>query len=1280
MMSPWEKILATLADEQKTAATARGNTVVSAGAGSGKTRVLAVRYLYLVKELGMHPSRIACLTFTNKASAEMQERIRGMLEDCAREDPVFADALAAFPQSCVTTLDSLCSEIARNASARWGIPPDFAIDQQAARDETRAVALEYLLKRRTEPVPARFIAANGFEGAVEALCSLATGRDGLMGPAELAFDPESQSRKLGFAVEALHLAITSAMEAGRGLDSGTAKGPKSWVDAAEAWPDEAPDPADPAALSTAADRYRSLAAMQKPRGTTPAAHYFNPACDSIKQQATAAFLACQALADPDRGAALGFARDFILAAREKRAASGMLQFQDVAAMAREALLRDSALRTWYKARFDAVMVDEFQDDNELQKDILYLLAEKRSRIPAGNGSGTTSAGSGPDDTTVPGPADLEPGVLFFVGDEKQSIYLFRNADVKVFRGLADELATTAVNATTDTTTQTTATTTITTSGHGGQDSSACLNLSTNWRSEPELIEFFNQTFSRIMPAPDDLAARDYEARFAGLLAGPATPGVQACVTWMEAPKAQGEQGTGDSASLGALEAQAWQVAQLIRELVDGKVPITAKGASGKEALPCRYEDIAILFRATAAQNTYERYLRIFGIPYTATATAGLYVESILGDLYAILRLVAFPDDRLALASVLRGPFARLSDEACFVILERSRDQGFSLAIPGIPEPTGLPETSGLPPPPGLLADLQEADAQKARTMLETWTWLRSSADRLSLAELVSALWYERGLRWNVLRNPDNTAYLEHFDFAWSLAADADARGLRLCDFIASLEPLIGEVKKVEDVSVVRESARGVSVMTVHASKGLEFPVVIVPGAENTGRGDRQEAIAMNERLRPSIRLMDDQGHTVDPVYQMEKTMDAMERTVGDTVMDEDLAETVRLFYVACTRAVSRLYLCAKAPHNEDKKGKSFRGLFLRAWPEIEAGTMAAALSVPGTSSSAATAVTTVTSVTATESAKPGRILPDWLILEPIPDRTVTDYARLVRSGSTKPDGAAAAATFLADAPAPALPVRRARWAVTAAAETLATAAEAQTASTGAFAASTESQAASTEAPASSAAGSAPPDEAMSQAAEEGFGEDSFGTLCHELTESLLLHPDREPEAGPGSTHKLSRLSATTRAAILAEALSLARGFTGSPRGLAAAAARDALAAGQAGAVFSLEYGFTWQGQAGSRPVFLNGSMDLVYGDAHGVCVVDFKTDRLIRPERHAFQLGVYRESARSIFGVPAQAILYYLRSGEEREINLVPDASALDTGTLHTGVTGCFSANQASYV
>jgi ATP-dependent exoDNAse (exonuclease V) beta subunit len=1166
MMNNWETILAGMAAEQQVAATSRGNTVVSAGAGSGKTRVLAVRYLYLVKERGLHPSRIACLTFTNKASAEMQERIRGMLETCAKDDQVFSDALAAFPQSCVTTLDALCSEIARNASTFWGIPPDFTVDQKLTREETSSVALEYLLRRRSEQVPARFIAANGFEGSVEALCSLASGRDGLLGPVDQAFDPEVQDKRLYMALEALHLDVSSELEAGKGLDSGTAKVSKDWVDLAEAWSQDLPDFLDPEQLTRLGSRYRVLASLRKPTGKSDAALYFNGACDGIRQKAAAVLSGCQALSDPARSTALAFAKDFILAAREKRTASGTLQFQDVAAMARQALLHDGDLRSWYKARFDAIMVDEFQDDNELQKDILYLLAQRRDLPPS-------------NECKLPTAKELEPGVLFFVGDEKQSIYRFRNADVKVFRGLAEELYSSQNPSN---------------SGHEVGTKPACLKLSTNWRSEPELIEFFNQTFSRIMPLPEDESARNYEARFAGLLPGPATPGVSAQVTWLEALQTAPGASQDDEASLDILEAQAWQLAQLIRELVDSAMPVSSKGSLGKQAKACRYEDIAILFRSTAAQNTYERFLRLFGIPYTATATAGLYTESILGDLYAILRLTAFPDDRLALASVLRGPFAQLADDSCFTILERSRDHGLRLEDPG------------------LLAGLEKADLVRAQTLLATYSWLRRCADRLSLAELVSTLWHERGLRWNVLRNPDNTAYLEHFDFVWSLACDADKRGLKLCDFIADLEPLIGQVRKTEDVPVVRESARGVAVMTIHASKGLEFPVVIIPGADNIGMNNRQEAIVMNERFGPSLRLMDASGQTSDPVFKFEKQLDAMARTFDGTVMDEELAETIRLFYVACTRAVSRLYFCAKTPTRDDSAGRSFRSLFLHAWPQAETALYGSATSDP------------------LNIAEPEEKLPQWLAVAPVPRRTVADYARLTNADPLRTGSATQAARRLAEAPVAAMPSRRSRWAVTAAAENIV------------IRGTTASQQ------------SRDPVE-KNRLVAEGFGEDSFGTLCHELTEQLLLFPGSRPEPSAGTLRKLDRLATTAKEGILSEALGLAHAFVHSPRGLAAAAARNEQAAGKTGAVFNLEFGFTWQGRSDGLPVFLSGSMDLVYGDEHGVYVIDFKTDQLVQPEHHAFQLAVYRESAEAIFGVPAIALLYYLRSGEEREIDLVPE-------------------------
>ena len=207
----------------------------------------------------------------------------------------------------------------------------------------------------------------------------------------------------------------------------------------------------------------------------------------------------------------------------------------------------------------------FRSDNDLQKRVLYSIAERRDRTDAGRGPAV-------------GPHDLEPGVLFFVGDEKQSIYAFRGADVTVFRGLSTELA----------------------AAPGGLGAHS---LDINWRSEPGLIDFFNRTFSSILPAPGDPAAADYEARFAPLLAGPPTRGASPAVVYLESNEPDDDDGMPSG------EAEAWRIAELVCSLVKGKVPVAAKGPGGaKIARPCEWDDIAVLFRSTTSQNVVERYL------------------------------------------------------------------------------------------------------------------------------------------------------------------------------------------------------------------------------------------------------------------------------------------------------------------------------------------------------------------------------------------------------------------------------------------------------------------------------------------------------------------------------------------------------------------------------------------------------------------------------------------------------------------------------------------------
>lgn len=1159
-MNTWEKLLYSLDPEcQLPAVEETRSAVVSAGAGSGKTRVLAVRYLYLVKVRHIPPERILCLTFTKKAAAEMSERIRGMLASCAVDDVDFAHALEAFPLSRVSTLDSFCAEVARSGCASWGVAPDFSVDKDAGVGSLNALALDFLLQRREDPLTASFIAASGFEKAAESLVALAGGREGLIAFGR-RFDHESQSAELTRFLKKNHTTLKELLSAGLKLDTGTGKGGREWKEKAAAFPFDPPclDQAHHNAIETAQAAYRGITSMSRPRGDSAGPVYYNAIGAEAKTRATMAMLACDALLDDRRETALAMLDDFINQATEARAASGTLSFTDVASIALRTLETDLGLRDWYKGRYDAIMVDEFQDDNDLQKRILYCIAERRDL-------------NGPDRTVEVNPADLEPGVLFFVGDEKQSIYAFRGADVTVFRGLSAELA----------------------SAPGGSGEH---RLNINWRSEPGLIEFFNNTFSRVLPAPDDPAAQDYEARFSSLLAGPATPGVEPVAIYLESNEPE------DDDALPSGEAEAWRIAELVRSLVDNRTIVAAKGAGGtKIARACQWEDIAVLFRSTSSQNVVERYFRLFGIPYTATSTAGLFAESILGDLYAMLRLAVYPDDRLAFATVLRGPFARLSDDAIFQLLSTSASG-----------PDGL---IGLDP-----AGLPAADATRFVAVRESWLGVRSIADRKPLRCILEYLWYDRGLRWNVLKDPAYASFLEHFDYAWSLAAAADTRGERLVDLVSSLEPKIGKLDRFDE-AVLRESSRGVSIMTVHMSKGLEFPVVFLPDADARGHGDTKAPIAPGGRFGASVRLLDRKNDPVDPVAELAATLKKFETGKDEDAMNERLAETARLFYVACTRAISRLYLVGKVPRNVDKSGQSFRALFLKAWPW--AGP---------------------TSVRDEEymSDRPANA-PSSLSVDYVPSRTKAAYAHLASAAGIDETGRAEAS---ATAPMHAVVERKGRWSVTGAADYIE--------------AGVMKPARTPDAPPGSPQLSFDLD--LDPATETGLSEAEFGTLCHQFVEARLQKPAEEPVATGPVARALERLPAMTAARDRNQALALADKFTISPQGKSAKAARSATLAGKPGAVFETEFPFGWRSNPNDTknwPVALSGSMDLVYGDADGIHVVDFKTDRLEQPDHHAFQLSIYREAAESIFGTKTRAWVHYLRTGSVYEFTAVPDISRL---------------------
>ena len=1139
-----------LEGRQREAAEARGNVVVAAGAGSGKTTVLAARYVRLL-ETGRLDSgeRVGCrnvlvLTFTRKAAAEMYGRIYGALAESAAlaAEPELRAHLAAclsdFSQAQISTFDSFAARIARSGASRFGVAPDFAIDEERARELSSDLALSFLLEHREEEAIRDLVSALGFEGAREKVfAALAVERMCVSSPPDFAAFHAAQAPILesmeAKAREGLLAMRAAVLEYAGAKTTDTSK---RWLDAMASAPGEDGSESDFDAFAAAlADKSR----LSKPRSNSKdeASLFLSDCVDDIRDAAAAyRVVVATKAAHPARLGLYRLLDEFRERWDRERRREGVLSFRDVAQLALDTLEADGELRRHYRALYRYAMIDEFQDDNELQKRLLYLIAGKDD----GGTIGADPSGS------AAAPATLAPDKLFFVGDEKQSIYLFRGADVSVFRRLSGELGLEPIK------------------------------LSRNFRSEPGLIGMVNAIFPSVMaPGDPERGYEDFEASFEELDSREPIPGVEPRFVYLELPRAEREAGEG-AAYRDAAEAEAWEVARIVRDAVEGGGLLVADREAGK-ARPARYEDFAILLRSTGKQVHFEKYLRLLGVPYGSENACGLFSEAVACDLYYALRLALYPGDRNALAAYLRSPFAGLSDEAVVRILLSAGESGL--------DPLGEGATELIP----------EADRRAHRRGAETMARLAGRIDREPISASVSYLWFEAGYRAALLRDPVASAFEEHFELVHSMAIAADARGAGLASFVAELETLIGEPDKLE-IDLPRDGRAGVRIMTIHKSKGLEFPVVILPQANNAG-SDRsgQEAWFWEDETGPTFKPPAAIGERSRNAFfdRSRRRREAMES-----------AELKRLLYVALTRAESQVIVTATESRNEDSRGRSFRSLLAAPLGLFEAGSP---LCVDGRGAPEAAALAPFGPLAALPSGARAGI---------IPERTDAEYLGLLKRAKA---GAASGLDFSA---IPAFDRRASPASSTVTAEAEARAAE--------------RRAASEAAP--------PAQEGLAMrpelAAPAGLPPDAWGSLVHAVLEARLSAPPREPRIPTALRERLEEAGGGERSATesIARAEALAEVFLGSDLG------RRALASSERYVELEFAIG-AGESLSANAPRYLKGSIDLAFAEGKAMVVVDYKTDAAIEAGRHELQLAVYRRAAREIFGRETEAWVFYLYGG-----------------------------------
>lgn len=742
--------------DQRAAVDVRGASVVAAGAGSGKTTVLAERYLSLIASGEAEVSGILTLTFTRKAAAEMHSRIFALLRHRQDETPRFRSALKDFDTARISTLDSFAAEVARAGCAAYGLPPTFTTDEHAYLDLCRREALEFVLQKTHDPTMAWLASEFGIDELLQQIL-IPVARDYMKpgDPYDFTGVWEQQQRTLERELPRLLTQIDTQLHMLSQTD-----GTQTSVTRAR----ETAEACLPLAGRSAEELPELLYTVRKIRK------------NSSKNGDNAILAECVDAMRPAADSAIEILRTRS-SAREITAVYALLQefqsrvitakqdaqvlgFADVFSLALRVLRDLPDTRTYYRSVVSHIMIDEFQDNNEEQKEFIELVA------------GVADAKS---------PADL-----FFVGDEKQSIYRFRGADVRVFKGLSTALK-----------------------ASGGTS----LTLATNYRSDPALISVFNALF----PAVFGAATEPYEAAFSSLKdrGGPATTGEPVLQVYLKQTQDTPEAADGQT-TLSDQEAEALFAADYIARAVRNG-GMTVPDASGGRR-PVRYDDFAILLRTTSRQQVFEQMLRRLDVPYRTESVRSIYLEALANDLYALLQLCLFPEDRRAFAALLRSPLSGMSDDGLFLLLGQNA-ACFSDAV----------AIEHMPP----------EDQDRYLKLRDLYRDIRARTASEPTSDLLHRIWYDYGYRFEYLDDPANHTYLEYYDYlvAFSKQAGRDNPAV----FLSSLRPNLGSAERLSDVLVLGRRSRGVHLMTVHKSKGLQFPVVIVAASQQRSSGGKDAA-------------------------------------------------------------------------------------------------------------------------------------------------------------------------------------------------------------------------------------------------------------------------------------------------------------------------------------------------------------------------------------------------------------------------------------------------------
>ena len=436
--------------------------------------------------------------------------------------------------------------------------------------------------------------------------------------------------------------------------------------------------------------------------------------------------------------------------------------------------------------------------------------------------------------------------FFAVGDVKQSIYRFRGADTRVFVRVQEDVC-----------------------RSGGQ----VIELLDNFRSHRQLVSAFNEFFTELMPAP--VCEEDTEGADAveyQNLCSDRGGDVQARVDlWVLDSELL--------AGADAREREAEMIARRIRTLMEDKEQ------------PLQYKDVAVLLRAFTNVSAYETAFAKAGIPYYVAGSRGFADRQEIADVLGLLRFLNNPLNEAALFGTLRSPFFGLSDEALLRLRRGGGEGGLWSGLAGAAQIDGMDASD-------------VAAALLARTLLERWLERRgflSPGQMIQEAFDATAFDMFQLTQFMGVRRYANLMKLMDLAQAFMMAENGG-----LAEFLTYVELRAGSEGEAE---IDSEAGDTVRIMTIHKSKGLEFPVVIVPDLQRKFNS-RARMTVFVRGLGLGMKVPDSRGKLVESgrFRRIARQDNAMER-----------AELKRILYVAMTRAERHIVLSAVVNHPKTEK-------------------------------------------------------------------------------------------------------------------------------------------------------------------------------------------------------------------------------------------------------------------------------------------------------------------------------------------------------------------------